>query len=564
MDDGLLSVVPGNAGALGSRYGHLPTPVPPRRRTIGGFGVLRQITGLASLAAVATLLSACSVGPDFLRPSPPKDAGYTPTPLPKATTAAAIQGGDAQRFIEGGDIRFDWWTVFQSPALNALVEKAILANPTIEAAQRALAAAEENVYAQQGYFYPTVTAGYQFQRQMVAGNLASSVAPGCQGNGHCINAFQSTSAPYNKALYYNFHTAQVTVGYTPDVFGLNRRQVESLEAQTEMQRYELEATYITLAANVVAAAVQEVSVRAQIQAVKEIIDVNVKGLELLRLQQKDGYAMGIDVAAQEAALAAARQMLPPLQAQFEQTRDLIRALVGNLPNEDVSETFELSSLHLPQDLPVSIPSKLVEQRPDVRAAEEQIRAANAQVGVAIANRLPLFSITAAAGGTATEFDQMFSPGGPFWSIIGSVTTPVFDGGTLRHRERAADEALYQAAAQYRSTVITAYQNVADTLHALVSDADALSAALDAERAAKKTLDLTRAQMQKGYVDYLVLLQAEQAYQQALLSLVQAQAQRFGDTAALFEALGGGWWNRTGEGAKVSETAPEEKQHSSVQ
>jgi NodT family efflux transporter outer membrane factor (OMF) lipoprotein len=524
------------------------------------------LTGFATLAAMAALLAACSVGPDFLRPAAPKDAGYTPTPLPKTTAAAPVQGGDAQRFIEGADIRFDWWKVYRSPGLDALVEKALRANPTVESAQRALAAAEENVYAQQGYFYPTVGVGYQFERQMVAGNLASSVAPGCQGNGHCINAFQSpTSAPYNKALYYNFHTAQVTVGYTPDVFGLNRRQVESLEAQAAVQRYQLEATYITLAANVVAAAVQEVSVRAQIAAVKDIIDVNTKGLELLRTQQKDGYAMGIDVAAQEAALAAAKQLLPPLQSQFEQTRDLLRALVGNLPNEDIPETFELASLHLPQDLPVSIPSKLVEQRPDVRAAEEQIRSANAQVGVAIANRLPLFSITAAAGGTATQIGQMFGPGGPFWSIIGSVTEPVFDGGTLRHRERAADEALYQAAAQYRSTVITAYQNVADTLHALVSDADALAAAVEAERAAKKTLDLTRAQMERGYVDYLALLQAEQAYEQALLNLVQAQATRFGDTAALFEALGGGWWNRAetaaGDGDAVERVSGDAKRTS---
>ena len=500
-------------------------------------------TGLATTLALAALLSACSVGPDFKRPAAPENPGYAPQPLPQTTASAAVQGGAAQHFVAGADIPFDWWTVYRSPALDALVEKAFRANPTIEQAKAALRQAQEGVYAQQGFFYPTVGVSYQFERQMVAGNLASSVAPGVQGNGHAIEAFQSTSPPYNKALYYNFHTAQLTVGYTPDVFGLNRRQVESLEAQEAVQRYELEATYITLAANVVAAAVQEVATRAQIAAVKEIIDENVKGLELLRAEQKDGYAMGIDVAAQEAALAAARAMLPPLQLQYEQTRDLIRALVGNLPNQDVEQTFDLASLHLPEDIPLSIPSKLVDQRPDVRAAEEQLRSANAQVGVAIANRLPLFSLTGDIGGTATVFSQMFSPGGPFWAIIGSVTQTVFDGGTLLHRERAADQALYQAAAQYRSTVITAYQNVADTLHALVSDADALSAALDAEVAAKKTLDLTQAQMKSGYVNYLTLLSAEQAYQQALLTLVQAQATRFGDTAALFEALGGGWWNR---------------------
>lgn len=507
---------------------------------------MRHINVIYNLAVAAslTVLSACAVGPDFVKPDPPADAGYAPKPLPLRTASTTAYGGGPQHFVEGADIPFDWWTAFQSTALNALVEKAFRANPTVEQAQAALQQAEENVYAQQGFFYPTVAAGYQFERQGVAGNLANSVAPGVQGNGRVIAAFQNpTGTPHNKALYYNFHTAQLTVSYSPDVFGLNRRQVESLEAQAAVQRYELEATYITLASNVVAAAIQEVSVRSQIAAVKEIIDINTKGLDLLRSQQNAGYAMGIDVASQEAALAAAKALLPPLQAQFEQTRDLIRALVGNLPNEDVDQKFELSSLHLPADLPLSVPSKLVDQRPDVRAAEEEIRSANAQVGVAIANRLPIVNITGAYGGTATEFTQMFEPGGPFWNIIGSVTQTVFDGGTLLHRERAADQALYQAATQYRSTVIAAYQNVADTLHQLVSDANALSAAAEAERAAKKTLDLTRAQMTGGYVNYLVLLSAEQAYQQALIALVQAQTNRFGDTAALFQALGGGWWNR---------------------
>jgi NodT family efflux transporter outer membrane factor (OMF) lipoprotein len=258
------------------------------------------------------------------------------------------------------------------------------------------------------------------------------------------------------------------------------------------------------------------------------------------------------VAAAEAALAQAKQLLPPLENQFEQTRDLIRALVGNLPNEDVEETFELTSLQLPHDVPLSLPSKIVDQRPDVRAAEEQLRSANAQVGVAIANRLPQFTLTGAAGGTATQFTQMFSPGGPFWNIIGGVTQPLFDGNTLLHRERAADQALIEAAAQYRSTVLGAYQNVADTLHALKSDADALAAALEAERAARVTLDLTQRQMDVGYVNYLTLLNAEITYQQAALSLIQAQATRFGDTAALFQALGGGWWNRKLASAQADE------------
>jgi NodT family efflux transporter outer membrane factor (OMF) lipoprotein len=280
-----------------------------------------------------------------------------------------------------------------------------------------------------------------------------------------------------------------------------------------------------------------------LSATRQIIKVNEDSLKILRDQFRVGYAMRIDVAAQEAALAQAKALLPPLEKGYEQTRDLIRALAGNLPNQDVAETFELAALHLPEDPPVSLPSKLIGQRPDVRAAEEQMHAASAEVGVAIAAMIPQFNITAAAGGAATVFGQMFSPGGPFWSLTAGVTQPVFDGFTLLHKKRAADQALRQAEAQYRSTVISAFQNVADTLHALVSDASALSAAVEAEQAAKVTLDLTLRQAQVGYVNYLTLLTAESTYQQALVTRVQAQATRFGDTAALYQALGGGWWHR---------------------
>jgi NodT family efflux transporter outer membrane factor (OMF) lipoprotein len=232
-----------------------------------------------------------------------------------------------------------------------------------------------------------------------------------------------------------------------------------------------------------------------------------------------------------------------LQKQFEQTRDLIRALVGNLPNQEVPETFELDALQLPPELPLSLPAKIIEQRPDVRAAEAQLHASNAQVGVAVAAMLPQFSITGTLGGNADEFPWLFRTGGPFWTLVGSVTQPIFEGGTLLHNKRAASAALKQAAAQYQNTVITAYQNVADTLHASLSDADALAGAVETENAAKVTYDLTRRQMEVGYVNYLILLNAETTYQQALLTRVQVQATRYGDTVALFQALGGGWWNR---------------------
>lgn len=492
---------------------------------------------------VAVGAAGCAVGPNFHMPQAPKDAGYTTAPLRDATSSTSGADGDSQRFVTGQDVPSKWWEAFGCPAINSLVERSFRTNPTITAAQAALRQAQEMVYAQKGYFYPSVSADYNFERQKLAGNLSGSSAPGVQGNGTAINAVQSSSPPYNEPLYFNFHTAELTVGFTPDVFGGNRRKVESLDAQAQMQRFELEATYISLASNVVAAAIQEASVRAQIDAAREIIAHNEKSLAILRDKFNLGFATRIDLAAQEQQLAQAKVLLPPLEKQFEQNRDLIRALVGNLPNQDVGEKFELGSLKLPAQLPLSLPSKIIEQRPDIRAAEEQLRSANADVGVAVAAMLPQFTITGATGGTATQFSQMFSHGGPFWNLIGDVTQPLFAGGTLLHTKRAADEALRQAAAQYQATVLQAYQNIADTLHAMVTDADALAAAVEAERAAKVTLDLTRQRMESGYSDYLTELAAAMAYQQAVLNRVQAQATRFGDTAALYQALGGGWWNR---------------------
>ena len=500
---------------------------------------------IALLVSSAAFAASCAVGPRYHQPKAPTNAGYAPAPLLETSAAAPVHGGEAQRLINDRDIPFEWWQLFQSPALNALVERAFKANPTIASAQAALVQAQELVYAQQGYFFPTVGANYNFQRTKIAGNFTVDDSPGTQGNGDNLNPplLDLKNVPHTAPLYYDYHTAQLTVGFVPDVFGANRRQVESLAAQADAQRFALEATYITLASNVVAAAIQEASLRAQIEATRQIIAVEEKSLQILRAQFQLGFAMRIDVAAQEAALGQARMLLPPLQKQLEQTRDLIRALVGNLPNQDVPETFELDALQLPPELPLSLPAKIIEQRPDVRAAEAQLHAANAQVGVAVAAMLPQFSITGTLGGNADQIPWLFRTGGSFWTMVGGVTQPVFEGGTLLHTKRAADAALKQAAAQYQNTVITAYQNVADTLHASLSDADALTADAQAENSAKVTYDLTRRQMEVGYVNYLILLSAETTYQQALLARVQAQATRYGDTVALFQALGGGWWNR---------------------
>jgi NodT family efflux transporter outer membrane factor (OMF) lipoprotein len=475
---------------------------------------------MLSTAALA-MLAGCAVGPDFDKPAAPEGAGYTKEPLVAA--AASTDGAEAQRFVEGMDIPGRWWTLFHSEALTSLVERALKANPDLAAAQAALRGAMENVSAERGAFLPTVQANFTPQRE----KNAAQVSP-------------TLSVP---ASYFNLYTGQVSVSYMPDLFGLTRRTVESAEAQAESQRYQLEATYLTISSNVVVSTFQEASLRAQIAAISEIVRAETEALDLLRRQYQLGQVAMIDVAAQQAALAQTKAGLPPLQKQLAQQRDLIAALTGGFPNQPPAERFELADLSLPRELPVSLPAKLVEQRPDVRAAEALLHSASAEIGVAIANQLPNLTLSATDGTAATKLGQLFLPGNGFWTLGSSLTQTLFDGGTLLHRRRQAEAALDEAAAQYRSTVIAAFQNVADALRALQSDADALKADLDAEKAAGDSLALARKQLQLGAVGYLALLNAEQTYQQTVVARVQAQGGRYADTAALFQALGGGWWNR---------------------
>jgi NodT family efflux transporter outer membrane factor (OMF) lipoprotein len=473
--------------------------------------------------SASMLMAGCAVGPEFKRPAAPVNGGYTPAPLPTTSSTNNVGGGEAQQFAEARDIQGEWWTLFHSKPLNDLIERSLKVNPDIKAAQAALVVARENVLAQRGAYYPNVTGGLSATHA----KTSSDISP-------------VTSSP---ALTYSLYTPQVSVSYVPDVFGLNRRTVESLKAQEQQARFALAATHITLSANVAAGAIQEASLRAQIDGTRELITINTNMLEILRTQFASGYVGRLDVAAQESQLAQVAATLPPLLKQLAQQRDSLAALSGGFPNQDLPEKFELASLQLPQELPVSLPSQLVEQRPDVRQAEENLHSASAQIGVAIANRLPNFSLTADAGSMAVIFSKLFTGGTGFWDVGANITQPIFDGHTLLHRERAAKAAYTQASEQYRSTVLTAFQNVADTLNALQQDANALKAAAAAKDAATVTLDLARKQFQAGYVNYLALLNAEQSYQQAVINLVQSQANRYADTAALFQALGGGWWNR---------------------
>ena len=487
--------------------------------------VLTRRSRLGCFMAVSSLLltAACAVGPNFKKPAALKVTGYTPSPPSTTSSTSNVHGGEAQQFIEGRDIPGEWWTLFHSKPLNDLIERALKANPDLKAAQAALTVARENVLAQRGFYYPNIAAGFSATR----GRTAEDLSPVLNAN----------------IQNFSLYTPQVSVSFVPDVFGLNRRTVESLQAQKEQARFALAATHITLSSNVVAAAIQEASLRGQIEATHELININTDELKILRDQYGRGYASELDVAAQESQLAQVTATMAPLLKQLAQQRDLLSVLAGGFPSQDLAEKFQVSDLQLPQGLPVSLPAQLVEQRPDVRQAEENLHFASAQIGIAVANRLPAINLTANAGSASTDISKMFSQGNGFWDLTAGITQPIFNAGILRHRERAAQAAYSQAAEQYRSTVLTAFQNVADTLHALDQDADALKAAAAAKDAASLTLELSKKQYGSGYLSYLALLSAEQTYQQALINIVQVQANRYSDTAALFQALGGGWWNR---------------------
>jgi NodT family efflux transporter outer membrane factor (OMF) lipoprotein len=477
------------------------------------------------LAALALApVAGCKVGPNFKTPSAPEVGAYTAAPLATTATSADVPGGEAQRFANGGDIAADWWTLFHSSALDALIDRSLANNPDLQAAQAALTVARENVLAQRGAFYPAVAASFSASRQRQSGELAPT--------------------PNSNAFLYNLFTPQVSVSYVPDVFGLIRRTAESVQAQAQGVRFQMIATYTTLTANVVVAAIQERSLQTQIVATRQLIELNSRMLQILQYQFAKGYASGLDLAAQESQLAQVTATLPPLLKQAAQTHDLLADLTGRFPSQAPVESLDLSSLQLPQELPVSLPAALVAQRPDVLQAEANLHDASAKVGIAIANRLPNIILTADAGSTALALNQLFTEGTGFWGIGAAATAPLFQGGALLHAERAAKAAYLQAAAQYRSTVLSAFQNVADTLSALEQDAEALQAAAAAAAAARRTLDLAQRQLQDGYAGDLALLNAEQSYQQSQISLVQAQANRYADTAALFQALGGGWWHRT--------------------
>ncbi len=481
------------------------------------------LQGARILLACAPLCS-CAVGPNFKAQPAPRTAGFVaPGELPPSTAHTPGLGGDAQHFVAGLDIPGQWWTLFHSPQLNALIERGLANSPTLQSAQASLRQANETAAAQRGSYFPALSGALSASRQKEAGAAFGS--------------------PQAGSLLYSLNSATLNVSYTLDAFGGVRREVEALDAQAEYERFALEAAYLSLTANIATAAITEASLRAQIDANQDIAAAERQQLDITQRRLNAGGASRADVLQQEAVLQSTLAALPALYSQLAQQRNLLAAYVGDLPADYAGPQFTLDSLQLPTELPVSVPSKFVEQRPDVQEYSALLHEATAQIGVATANMLPQITLTGSLGGEATTFSNVFAAGSGIWSIAGSLTQPLFKGGQLLHQRRAAVAAAQAADANYRATVITAFQNVSDTLHALEADADALAAQDSAERTAAESLKLVRAQYTSGAANYLQVLTAEESYQNAAIALVKARAQRYADTAALFQALGGGWWNR---------------------
>lgn len=502
----------------------------------------RLFLAVSYATLITPFVAGCAVGPDFKTPSAPDVNSYESSPLQDSTEQANSASGAAQKFVTSKDIPAAWWGLFHSEALNQLITNAIKSNPDIAAAEATLRMAEENTTAADGSLFPTLSGSFSSTREKTAGASFGGDFPGS---------------------IYTLHNASVNVSYGIDVFGGVRRQIEGLDAQKDYERFQLEATYLSLTGNIVTAAIQESSLRGQIAATEKIIAEQAHQLDLTKQQHELGGVSQLAVLSQQTNLQQTKATLPPLQAQLAATRHQLSVLGGQFPSQEPEAVFELNSLKLPEEIPVSLPSKLVEQRPDIRAAEANLHVASAAIGAAEANRLPQITLSADIGSMANKLQRLFTPGGGIWSFGADATQTLFDAGTLEHKQHSAEAEYDAVAAQYRKTVLVAFQNVADTLHALTSDAETLKEQAEAERSAVETLTLSQKQFDAGAISYLSLLSAEQSEQTAKIALIKAEAQRLSDTAALFEALGGGWWNREPDNATHTTDAPHQTETAHV-
>jgi NodT family efflux transporter outer membrane factor (OMF) lipoprotein len=479
--------------------------------------------GRALTWGILLTLAGCAVGPNFHTPPAPAVDTYRKDALPQATASASVPTGDAQRFLEGADVPEQWWTQFASEELNRRVGQALAHSPSVASAQAALRQAQENTNAARGGLFPSVDAK----------------AAATRGNINEFNGAPTTGA-VTGASTFTLYNVGVNVGYTLDLFGGVRRTIEAQSALADAQRFQLEGTYLSLAANVATASFREASLREQIHATEQIIDDYKTELDLVEKQNEIGSKSMSDVLVLRTQVATVQATLPPLRQSLAQTQTQLAVYLGQFPSTAELSAVNLDALTLPHDIPVSLPSTLTRQRPDVRAAEAQLHSATADVGIATANLFPQITLSGNLGSIALHTGDLFGGGTKAWSLGGNLVAPLFHGGTLRAQQRAAEAGLDKAAADYQSTVLTAFQNVADSLRALELDADSLQAQATAEKSAGSSLELVRFQYRNGAASYLQVLDATRQFQQARIALIQARATRLADTAALYAALGGGW------------------------
>jgi len=465
----------------------------------------------------AVLVSACTIGPDYKRPEAPEISTYTANPLPSETVASPAALGSSQHFVSG-NIDASWWNAFASPKLDRLIERALQSSPTIDAAKAKLEQANQTYQAQGGTTqYPQVSGNTGGYRQRV--NTAAFAQPG-------------------GSKIFSLFNAGVNVGYNLDLFGGNRRMLESFAAEADYQRYQLETARLLLATNVITTAITQAQLAAQLQASEQILSAQEEQLDITRKRLSLGVGSQNEVLALQTVVEQSRANIPQLHSSLEQTHHLLAVLVGLAPGSSDIPSFVLADFTLPAHLPVVIPSELVRQRPDIQASEALLQAANAQYGAAIAKRYPQINLSADIGSQALTASSLFGAGTLVWGVAGQLAQPLFHKGILAE-SRAAKAGFDAAEANYRQTVLHAFQNVADVLRALEHDASTLAAQAAANNAAQESLGLAKQGYNFGTANYLEVLSAEQQVQLNALNLVTAQSRRLIDTAALYQAMGGG-------------------------
>jgi NodT family efflux transporter outer membrane factor (OMF) lipoprotein len=483
------------------------------------------------------ILSGCAVGPDFVRPAPPDVSTYlSPEPPVEMTPGANLA---VQRLATGESVSTQWWELFHSPPLNEVLEQAIADNRTLEIARATLAEAQQAVIQSRGGFYPQLDFSAAAQRQRAS----------FSGQGGAGSPGGASAPPVN------LYSVGATVSYAPDVFGATRRRVEQQEALAENQRYQVAAAYLTLTGNVVAQAINIASVRLQISAIEAIIADDEQNRRLVQTKFDAGKAARSDVLTAESQLANDRTQLPPLRQQLSVARHALSILTGKFPAQRSPPDFDLAEFTLPEELPVSLPSQLVRQRPDILAAEAELHASSAAIGIATAQMYPNITLSGSVGLESLSTATLFQGSSRIWSVASDLTAPIFHGGALAAQRQGAVEAFRASLATYQQTVLQAFGQVADTLRALGHDAELMAAQKHALDTSSESLALQRLSYDAGKSNLLQLIDAERTQQQARLGYARAQAQRFQDTAQLFVAMGGGWWSATNFSPGASVTPP---------